>query len=74
MKNAKLELRKRARTCNGLLNLLKDDIEQIAIDVNEFDIICLEESLRDARGTLQMLTDNVTEMEYKLYLLKQSRD
>lgn len=70
MNETKFEMRKRARTCMGLLNLLKDDVEHLRADTTDFDIICLEESLKDARSTLQMLIDNVTEMEYMLYLVK----
>lgn len=69
-KNAKIEMRKRARIAMGMLNLLKDDVNQVRADAADFDLICLEESLKDARSTLQMLVDNITEMEYMLYLVK----
>ena len=69
-KNTKLEMRKRARALEGLLNLLRDDIDQLRIDSADFDVICLEESIKDARTTLQMFVDNVTEMEYMLYMVK----
>ena len=69
-KNTKLEMRKRARAIEGLINLLRDDAEQLRIDAADFDVICLEESIKDARTTMQMLVDNVTEMEYLLYLVK----
>lgn len=67
-KNLKNEMRKRARAAAGLHDLLRDDIEQVRADVSDFDPLCLEESLRDARSTLQMLVDNITEIEYMLYL------
>lgn len=69
-KNLKNEMRKRARAAAGLNDLLRDDIEQVRADVSDFDPLCLEESLRDARTTLQMLVDNITEIEYMLYLAK----
>lgn len=69
-KNLKNEMRKRARAAVGLHDLLRDDIEQVRADVSDFDPLCLEESLRDARSTLQMLVDNITEIEYMLYLAK----
>ena len=69
-RNIKTDMRKRARISAGMLNLLGDDINQIQSDANDFDIICLEESIKDAKMTLQMLVDNVTEMEYMLYLVK----
>lgn len=67
-KNVKMDMRKRARASMGMLNLLKDDIEQIRVDADDFDLICIEESIRDAKGTLQMILDNITEIEYMLYL------
>lgn len=70
MRNLKLDMKKRARVSMGLLNLLKDDIDQVRVDADDFDLICLEESLRDAKSTLQMITDNITEIEYVMYLFK----
>jgi hypothetical protein len=70
MKNIKLDMKKRARISMGLLNLLKDDIDQVRVDAYDFDLICLEESLKDAKTTLQMITDNITEIEYMMYLFK----
>ena len=67
-KNVKHDMRKRARVAMGLMNLLRDDIEQIRTDTNDFDLICLKESIKDAKTTLQMITDNITEIEYMLYL------
>lgn len=72
-KNLKNEMRKRARAAAGLNDLLRDDIDQIRVDITDFDINCLNESLRDTKATLQMLIDNITEIEYMLYLAK-SRD
>lgn len=69
-KNAKHEMRKRARAAMGIVNLLKDDIDQVRVDVTDFDMICLEESLRDTKLTIQMLVDSITEIEYMLYMYK----
>ena len=69
-KNFKVDMKKRARIAEGILNLLSDDVRQVRADAEDFDILCLEESIRDIRTTLQMLVDNVTEMEYMLYLIK----
>lgn len=65
----KLNMKKRARIASGIINLLKDDIDHIKTDTNDFDLICLEESLRDAKDTMRMLTDSITEIEYMLYLV-----
>ena len=67
-KNLKHDMRKRARIAMGMTNLLMDDINQIRADAQDYDLICLEESIKDAKTTLQMLIDNVTEIEYMLYL------
>lgn len=67
-KNIKINMNKRARIAMGLLNLLRDDINQVRIYTDDFDLISLEESLKEAKNTLRMLGDNVTEIEYMLYL------
>ena len=68
----KLNMKKRARIASGIVNLLRDDVEHIKADTNDFDLICLEESLKDIKDTLRMLTDNITEIEYMLYLVNSS--
>ena len=68
MRDIKTDMKKRARISAGILNLLRDDIDQVQADANDFDLICLRESLKDARSTLQMLIDNITEIEYMMYL------
>ena len=68
-KNMKNDMRKRARACMGLTDLLRDDVVQLRADLHDFDPLCLEESLKDTRTTLQMFIDNITEIEYMLYLI-----
>lgn len=72
----KINMKKRARIASGIVNLLRDDVDHIKADTNDFDLICLEESLRDVKDTIRMLTDNITEIEYMLYLVnsKESRN
>jgi len=70
MRNFKTNIKKRARMNAGLLNLLRDDVDHLRADADDFDLICLEESVRDAKSTLQMFVDNITEIEYMLYLIK----
>lgn len=67
-KEIKLSMKKRAKMAAGMVNLLRDDIEYLTADANDFDVLCLEESIKDTKATLQMLTDNVKEIEYLLYL------
>lgn len=68
-KDIKVDMKKRARLAAGMLNLLNDDINHVRADTDDFDLICLEESLKDTKHTLQMLTDNIMEIEYMLYLI-----
>ena len=70
VKNVKTNIKKLARMNAGLLNLLRDDVDNLRADADDFDLICLEESVRDAKSTIQMLTDNIVEIEYMLYLVK----
>ena len=67
--SVKTDMKKKAKITEGILNLLKDDIYQLRADANDFDLICLEESIRDTKNTIQMLSDNVKEIEYMLYLI-----
>ena len=70
MKDIKTTMRSKARIANGLLNLLSDDIFYINADTNDFDLLSLEVSIQDTKSTIQMLIDNITELEYQLYLCK----
>ena len=69
----RIDMRQKARQLRGLLNLLTDDIFHVNEDAKDFDLICLEESIRDTKNTLQMLIDGVTELEYIQYLSNQER-
>ena len=71
MNTIKKEMKDRARLSKGLVSALKYDVDYIYSDVKNYDIICLEESLREAKDTTQRLVDNLTEIEYLLYLMKQ---
>lgn len=74
--NSRVELRTKARNLKGLLNLLVDDIYHLNADAEDYDLMCLVESIRDTKETLRMFTDGVVELEYALYLAsqRQSRD
>ena len=72
MNNVKKEMKDRARLAKGLVSALKYDVDYIFSDVKNYDVICLEESLREASDTTQRLIDNLKEIEYLLYLLKQN--
>lgn len=70
MQELKLVMRGKARLARGLVNLLKDDTEQIYNDVNLFDVISLEEAIGDTKRSTQQLMDAITDLEYYLYLAK----
>ena len=67
-KDIKLNMKKRARIAAGMVNLLRDDVEYLRSDANDFDVLCLEESIKDTKATIRMLSDHITEIEYLLYL------
>ena len=69
-KELKMIMRGKARLARGLVNLLRDDTEQIYNDVNVFDVISLEEAILDTKRTTQQLTDAITDLEYYLYIAK----
>lgn len=66
----KMVMRGKARLARELVNLLKDDTEQIYNDVNVFDVFSLEEAISDTKRTTQQLMDATTDLEYYLYLAK----
>lgn len=64
----RLEMRSRARSVKGLVNVLQSDADYVFRDVEDHDIISLGESLKELKNTVQDLVDNVAELEYALYL------
>ena len=70
MNETKREMKVRARLTRGLANALQSDIDYICSDVDSFDVICMNESIREAKDTVQRITDSLTELEYLLYLVK----
>jgi hypothetical protein len=66
----KMIMRSKARLANGLVNLLKDDTQQMCIDVDDLDMFSLGEAIREAKRTTQNLLDTVNELERDLRLMK----
>lgn len=66
----KLMMRNKARLAKGLVNLLKDDTEQMCVDVEDLDMFSLEEAIREAKRTAQNLLDTVRELERDLRTIK----
>lgn len=63
-------LRDRARDVRGLANALTYDADCLVKDIDGYDWICLGESIHETKITLQQFIDNLTELEYCLYLIK----
>lgn len=63
MCDIKREMRERARLARGLSNALGYDIEYVFADVENFDFMCLDESIREAKDTINNLIANITEIE-----------
>lgn len=70
MNEIKRGVRGRARLLRGLTNVLQVDADYIWSDSSDQDLVCLGESIREAKTTLQQITDCLTELEYMLYLMK----
>ena len=70
-KELKVVVRSKARLAKGLVNLLKDDVEQIWNDINAFDMVSLEETISDTKLTAQRLMNIATELEYYHYIMKE---
>ena len=66
----KMVMRSKARLANGLVNLLKDDTEQMCIDVDDFDAFSLSEAIKEAKRTGQNLLDTINDLERDLRLMK----
>lgn len=63
-------LRDRARDVRGLANALTYDADCLVKDIDNYDWICLGESIHETKVTLQQFIDHLTELEYCLYLIK----
>lgn len=59
----KMEMRKRAQFTRGLLNLLKDDVDCICIDVATYDLFTINDSIAEAKDTVNKILTNLTELE-----------
>ena len=70
MNEIKRGIKGRARLLRGLANVLQVDADYIWSDSSNQEILCLNESIREAKMTLQQITDCITELDYMLYLMK----
>lgn len=70
MCDIKREMRERVRLARGLANALGYDIEYVFTDIENFDFICLDESIRETKDTIKNLVANIAEIEYLVDLAK----
>ena len=68
MNDIRREMQTRARPSYGLLNVSKDDVDCINIDVDNNDLVSLTESIIETKITLHKMVDNITELEHIVYL------
>ena len=68
----RMRMKKHARFASGLLNILKDDIALIRIDVEQGNMTSLKDSLDETKDTLQRILDTLVELDYELYLTEQT--
>lgn len=73
MCNLKKEIKERARMVRGLANALGYDAEHVFIDAENYDFVCLNESIRETTETITKLTTNLKELQYVVHLA-QRRD
>ena len=66
----KMIMRANARLANGLVNLLKDDTNQMCIDVDDLDMFSLGEAIREAKRTSRNLLDAINDLERDLRSIK----
>lgn len=66
----KMIMRSKARLASGLVNLLKDDTEQMCIDVDDLDMFSLGEAIREGKRTAQNLLDTINGLERDLRIMK----
>lgn len=70
MTDIRREMKERSRLARGLVNALGCDMDYICSDIDSNDLICMDESIAETKRTIQNLIDNITELEYLVYLLK----
>lgn len=68
---AKNEIKARARLSRGLATILKEDVEMLNIDADDFNLFTIGESIKDTKNTLNDLLDNINELELAVTVAKE---
>jgi len=67
----RLKMKKHSRVSRGLHNILRDDLELIRMDIEDYNLLSLDDSIKEVRDTLRRLNDCIEALEYVLYLASQ---
>lgn len=67
----KNEIKARARLSRGLATILKEDVEMLNIDADDFNLFTIGESIKDTKNTLNDLLDNINELELAVAVAKE---
>ena len=70
MGDVKKEIKERARLSRVLANALCQDADFLYSDAEVYDVMCMAESIKETKETIQKMIDNVMELEYLVYLIK----
>lgn len=68
---AKNEIRARARLSRGLVHILKDDVDMLNVDADDFNLFTIGESIKEVKNTIQDITDNINELELAVAIAKE---
>ena len=68
---AKNEIRARARLSRGLVHILKDDVDMLNIDADDFNLFTINESIKEVKSTIQDMLDNINELELAVAVAKE---
>ena len=74
MNDIRREMQTRTIPSYGLLNVSKDDVDCINIDTDNNDLVSLTESIIETKITLHKMVDNITELEYIVYLSRRGKN
>lgn len=67
----KNEIKARAKLSRGLVSVLKDDVEMLIVDADDFNLYTIGESIKEMRDTLQDIMENLNELEYAVIIAKE---
>ena len=67
------EIKARARLAKGLINILKDDIDMLNVDVDNLNLFSIDESIKETKDTLADIMENINELECAVIALRDDK-